>query len=144
MPEPTPKPAEAPKEREARREKRAAERRRRRRGRPFRAVRTARQLLAIEGLFSHVGRLLRELIGSLGWRRGRLAVRAGTGDPAAVDGLASGLEDDDLSVRRTALQALGNLKRKEALTILEDYRKKEKDKGLVEEAGRVIKAIKGT
>jgi len=54
----------------------------RRRSRPFATARTARQLLAIDGLIPRTGRLVRDVIRSLGWRSGRIAVRAGTGDPA--------------------------------------------------------------
>jgi DUF2953 family protein len=49
---------------------------------PDRAARTAGQLLAIEGLLSHAGRLVLDCTRSLGWQRARISVRAGTGDPA--------------------------------------------------------------
>jgi hypothetical protein len=49
---------------------------------PLRAARIARRLLAIEGLVSRFARLLLDLIRALRWRRGRVAVRAGLGDPA--------------------------------------------------------------
>lgn len=47
-----------------------------------RAARTAGRLLTIEGLASRAGKLARDGVRSLGWRRLRVSVRAGTGDPA--------------------------------------------------------------
>ena len=53
----------------------------RRRGDPAGGARIAR-LLAIDGLVARFARLLAELVRSLGWRRGRVAVRLGLDDPA--------------------------------------------------------------
>lgn len=58
---------------------RDARRKTRRRIRPGLAL---RRLLAIDGLFPRLGRLGRDLARAIGWRRGRIVVRAGTGDPA--------------------------------------------------------------
>jgi len=46
--------------------------------------RSIRDVMAIEGLLSRIGSLVRELIQSIGFRRGRVAVRAGVGDPAGT------------------------------------------------------------
>ena len=43
-----------------------------------------RRLLAIEGLVPRAGKFVRELLRSLRLRGGRIAVRAGTGDPATT------------------------------------------------------------
>lgn len=56
--------------------------RRRRAPRRFRPARLAAGLLAIEGLLPRVGGLVRDVVRSLGLRRGRIEVRAGLGDPA--------------------------------------------------------------
>ena len=66
----------------ARPEPQAVVERARGRRRSLRAARVTRRLLAIEGLVPRLLRVIAELAGSLGWRRGRIAVRAGLGDPA--------------------------------------------------------------
>jgi hypothetical protein len=54
--------------------------RRPRRGR--RKAAAARHLLAIEGLPARTARLARDLLGTLRWRDGSIALRGGLGDPA--------------------------------------------------------------
>lgn len=53
-----------------------------RRGESSDGGRIARRLLAVEGLIARSARLLAELVRSLGWRRGRVALRVGLDDPA--------------------------------------------------------------
>ena len=77
-------------------------------------------------------------------RKATLLAVADTGDPAAVEAIASGLEDDDLSVRRTALDAFRKLNRKEALGVLVTYADGEKNEELSQEARQVIAAIQGS
>ena len=66
---------------------------------------------------------------------------ARTDDEAAVEAIASGLEDDTPAVRRTALDALRALKFKSAAPLLTAYVKREKEKALADEAGLVIKSL---
>jgi HEAT repeat protein len=74
-------------------------------------------------------------------RKATLLAMARTADEAAVEAIASGLEDDDNEVRRAALDAFRKLKHKSAVPVLTAYAKKESDKGLAEEANKVIQAI---
>ncbi len=66
--------------REARRKARRAGRRKR----PLHAAWKARRVISIEGLGSRAARLALDLFRALGWRRGRVSVHAGTGDPAGT------------------------------------------------------------
>jgi len=75
-------------------------------------------------------------------KKATLMAMADTGHVSAVDAIAGALEDDDAAVRRVAIDALGQLKKKEAVSVLEAYAGKEGDKGLVDEAKKVIKALK--
>ena len=76
-----------------------------RRGRSLQTARIARRLLAIDGLVARFARLARELLGSLAWRRGRVAVRMGLGDPADTGELCGWVVPVLLAVRsRTALE----------------------------------------
>lgn len=79
----------------------------------------------------------------VGIRKATLKAMAGTGDPSAVEAIATALEDDDPSVRHHAIQALLALKRKEAVSVLADYAKKEQDKALSNAALRAIATLEG-
>lgn len=75
------------------------------RGLSLRAVRMARRLLAIDGLVARFARLARELLESLAWRRGRVALRMGLGDPADTGELCGWVIPLLLAIRsRTGLE----------------------------------------
>ncbi len=76
-------------------------------------------------------------------RKATLLSMAATGDASAVEGIASGLDDDHPEVRKTALEAFRRLKRKEAVSVLSGYVKKEQDKALADEAGKLLQSLKG-
>ncbi len=76
-------------------------------------------------------------------RKATLTLMAETGHPSAVEAIATALEDDDPTVRRSAIQALLSLKRKEAVGVLADYAKKEQDQELSNAALRAIATLKG-
>lgn len=75
-------------------------------------------------------------------KKATLRAMADTGHVSAVDAIAGALEDDDAAVRRVAIDALGQLKKKEAVSVLEAYAGKESDKALAAEAQKVIAALK--
>lgn len=75
-------------------------------------------------------------------KKATLMAMADTGHVSAVDAIAGALEDDDVAVRRVAIDALAALKKKEAVKVLEAYAGKEADKGLAAEAKKAIATIK--
>lgn len=75
-------------------------------------------------------------------RKATLLAMAATGDASAVEGIASGLDDEHADVRKTALEAFRRLKRKEAAAVLVGYAKKEQDKGLADEASKLAQSLK--
>ena len=77
-------------------------------------------------------------------RKATLLAMAATGDASAVEGIASGLDDDNADVRKTAIEAFRRLKRKEAVGVLSGYLKKEQDKALADEATKLVQTLKGT
>lgn len=77
-------------------------------------------------------------------RKATLLAMATTGDASAVEGIATGLDDDHADVRKTALEAFRRLKRKEAVSVLTGYVKKEQDKALADEANKLLLTLKGT
>jgi HEAT repeat protein len=75
-------------------------------------------------------------------RQATLMAMASTGDGGAAEPISTGLEDDDVAVRRTAIEALGALNRKEGKLLLEAYAAKEQDKALADLARATLKKIK--
>jgi len=74
-------------------------------------------------------------------RLATLEAMANTGHASAVDGISGALEDDNKIIRKAAISALADLKRKEAIPVLQAHLKKEKDKALVDQAKKVIRLL---
>lgn len=77
-------------------------------------------------------------------RRATLMAMADTGHLSAVDAIAGALENDDTATRRAAIDALGQLKKKEAVAVLEAYAGREKNEDLAGRAKQVISTLKGS
>lgn len=75
-------------------------------------------------------------------RKATLLAMAATGDGGAAEPISTGLEDDDLTVRKTAIEALGALARKEGRPLLEAYAAKEQNKDLAALAKKTAAGIK--
>jgi len=105
------------------------------------------RLTAIEGLLLVKGPQMVILMGPCiqdplpRVKKAALFAMAATGHPSAVEGISGALEDDDLEIRRVAIEALGKLKRKEAKPVLEAYLSKEKDKSLSAAAKKVSRSL---
>jgi len=105
------------------------------------------RLTAIEGLLLVKGPQMVILMGPCiqdplpQVKKAALFAMAATGHPSAVEGISGALEDDDLEIRRAAIDALGKLKRKEAKPVLEAYLTKEKDKGLSAAAKKISRSL---
>ncbi|MCA9545940.1 MAG: HEAT repeat domain-containing protein [Myxococcales bacterium] len=67
-------------------------------------------------------------------RTATLMAMAATGDASAMEPIATGLEDDDKTVRQATIQALLKLKQKAAAPLLKAYAEKEGDKALADAA----------
>lgn len=76
-------------------------------------------------------------------RRATLMAMADTGDVSAVDAIAGALDNDDVATRRAAIDALAQLKKKEAVPVLEAYAGREKNEELAGRAKKVIGDLKG-